>query len=119
MPLSRREIRTRATRFVKEWANAHNEDADAKPFWQEFFDVFGIRSRTVGSYEVHVKKLSKADGYIDYFWPGMLLVEHKSKGKDLEKAFIQANDYFHGLKEHEKPRYLLVSDFHRFRLKDL
>ncbi|MBK9275287.1 MAG: class I SAM-dependent DNA methyltransferase [Flavobacteriales bacterium] len=119
MPLSRREIRTRATRFAKQWANAHNEDADAKPFWIEFFEVFGVRSRTVGSYEVHVKKLSKGDGYIDYFWPGMLLVEHKSKGKDLEKAFIQANDYFQGLKEHEKPRYLLVSDFQRFRLKDL
>ena len=119
MPLSRREIRTRATRFAKTWAKAHSEHADAKVFWQEFFDVFGIRSRTVGSYEVHVKKLNKADGYIDYFWPGMLLVEHKSKGKDLEKAFIQANDYFHGLKQHELPRYLLVSDFHRFRLKDL
>ncbi|MBL7981547.1 MAG: class I SAM-dependent DNA methyltransferase [Flavobacteriales bacterium] len=119
MPLSRREIRTRATRFAKQWANAHNEDADAKPFWGEFFEVFGVRARTVGSYELHVKKLSKADGYIDYFWPGTLLIEHKSKGKDLDKAFIQANDYFHGLKEHEKPRYLLVSDFQRFRLKDL
>ena len=119
MPLSRREIRTRATRFAKQWATAHNEDADAKPFWGEFFEVFGVRARTVGSYELHVKKLSKADGYIDYFWPGTLLIEHKSKGKDLEKAFIQANDYFHGLKEHEKPRYLLVSDFQRFRLKDL
>ena len=66
MPLSRREIRTRATRFRKQWATAHNEDADAKPFWGEFFEVFGIRARTVGSYEMHVKKLSKADGYIDY-----------------------------------------------------
>ena len=88
--------------------------------------MFGVRGRTVGSFELHVKKLNPgsrpgqaADGYIDYFWPGTLLVEHKSKGKDLDKAFIQANDYFHGLKEHEKPRYLLVSDFHRFRLKDL
>ncbi len=37
MPLSRREIRTRATRFAKQWAAAHNEDADAKPFWYVFF----------------------------------------------------------------------------------
>ena len=62
MPLSRREIRTRATKFAKQWATAYNEDADAKPFWYEFFQVFGIRGRTVGSYEVHVKKLTKADG---------------------------------------------------------
>ncbi|MDX9751575.1 MAG: class I SAM-dependent DNA methyltransferase [Flavobacteriales bacterium] len=119
MPLSRREIRSRATRFARQWASAHNEDADAKPFWYEFFAVFGIRARTVGSYEVHVKKLNKADGYIDYFWPGTLLIEHKSKGRDLDRAFTQANDYLHGIKEHEKPRYLLVSDFARFVLRDL
>jgi hypothetical protein len=119
MPLSRREIRTRATKFAKQWATAYNEDADAKPFWYEFFQVFGIRGRTVGSYEVHVKKLTKADGYIDYFWPGMVLIEHKSRGKDLKKAAIQAVDYLHGVKEHEKPRFILVSDFARFVLYNL
>ena len=43
MPLSRREIHTRATRFAKQWADAHNEEADAKPFWVEFFNVFAFR----------------------------------------------------------------------------
>lgn len=38
MPLSRTEIRRRATGFAKRWEAAHNEDADAKPFWGEFFD---------------------------------------------------------------------------------
>ncbi|MBK7271573.1 MAG: hypothetical protein IPI07_19415 [Flavobacteriales bacterium] len=33
MPLSRREIRTRATKFAKQWVAAHNEEAEAKPFW--------------------------------------------------------------------------------------
>lgn len=119
MPLSRREIRTRATKFTKQWAGASEEEADAKPFWYEFFHVFGIRARTVGSYEVHVRKLDKALGKIDYFWPGMVLIEHKSLGKDLKKAAIQAADYLHGVKEHEKPRYILVSDFARFVLYDL
>ena len=119
MPLSRREIRTRATRFAKQWADAHNEEADAKPFWVEFFNVFGIRSRTVGSYELHVRKIDKALGKIDYFWPGTVLIEHKSKGKDLNKAAQQAVDYLHGVKETEKPRYILVSDFDRFVLYNL
>jgi type I restriction-modification system DNA methylase subunit len=48
-----------------------------------------------------------------------MLVEHKSKGKDLDKAAQQAKDYFIGLKEHELPKYVLVSDFQRFRLYDL
>jgi hypothetical protein len=42
----------------------------------------------------------------------------KSKGKNLDKAFIQAKDYIHGLKEHELPKYILVSDFQYFRLLD-
>jgi hypothetical protein len=119
MPLSRREIRTRAVKFVRQWAGATDEEADAKPFWYEFFHIFGIRARTVGSYEVHVRKLDNALGKIDYFWPGLLLIEHKSRGKDLKKAAVQAADYLHGVKEHEKPRFILVSDFARFVLFDL
>ncbi len=119
MPLSRREIRTRAQKFAKQWAEASNEEADAKPFWYEFFHVFGIRARTVGSYEMHVRKLDKALGKIDYFWPGLVLIEHKSRGKDLKKAAVQAADYLHGVKEHEQPRFILVSDFARFVLYDL
>jgi type I restriction-modification system DNA methylase subunit len=64
-------------------------------------------------------KLSKHQGFIDLFWPGQLLVEHKSLGKDLEAAFEQAADYFAGLTENEIPKYVLVSDFARFRLYDL
>jgi hypothetical protein len=49
----------------------------------------------------------------------MILVEHKSRGHNLDKAYKQATDYFPGLKEKELPRYILVSDFERFRLYDL
>lgn len=53
------------------------------------------------------------------FWPGMLLVEHKSKGRSLEKAYVQAMDYFPGIKEKDLPKYVLVSDFEHFKLYDL
>ncbi len=48
-------------------------------------------------------------GYIDLFWKGVLLVEHKSRGKDLDRAFTQALDYFPGIKERDLPRYVVVS----------
>ena len=48
-----------------------------------------------------------------------LLIEHKSRGKDMKKAAIQAADYLHGVQEHEQPRYIIVSDFARFVLYDL
>ncbi len=58
-------------------------------------------------------------GFIDLLWKGTILIEHKSRGKDLIKAYQQAKDYFPGLKEKELPRYILVSDFERFNLYDL
>jgi type I restriction-modification system DNA methylase subunit len=118
MALSWNEIKDRAVAFSKEWADTHNEEADAKPFLEAFLNVFGITRKRVSTFEHRVKKLSEADGYIDLLWKGMILIEMKSLGKNLDKAFTQAKDYIHGLREHELPKYILVSDFHHFRLFD-
>jgi hypothetical protein len=119
MPLSWNEIKTRAIAFSKEWENDSSEDAEAKSFWDDFFNVFGISRRRVAAFEKPVKKQDGKQGFIDLLWKGVILVEHKSKGRDLDKAFQQAKDYFPGLKEHEIPKYILVSDFQHFKLYDL
>ncbi len=119
MPLSWNEIRARAHAFAKEWADESREDSEAKSFWDAFFDVFGISRRRVASFETPVRKDDGKGGYIDLLWKGVLLVEHKSRGRDLDRAYRQAVDYFPGLKERDLPRYVLVSDFARFRLYDL
>lgn len=119
MALSWNEIKDRALNFSKEWAETSNEEADAKPFLVEFFNVFGISSKRVGTFEHRVKKLDEKDGYIDLLWKGTILIEMKSRGKNLDKAYQQAIDYTHGLKQHELPKYILVSDFENFRLYDL
>ncbi|MGI5974239.1 MAG: class I SAM-dependent DNA methyltransferase [Paludibacter sp.] len=119
MALSWNEIKDRALKFSKEWADASNEEADAKPFLVEFFNVFGISRKRVGTFEYRVKKPDDKDGYIDMLWKGTILIEMKSRGKNLDKAYQQAIDYTHGLKQHELPKYILVSDFENFRLYDL
>ena len=119
MTLSWNEIKTRAIKFSKEWETETKEHAEAKSFWDDFFNVFGIGRRRIASFEEPVKKLGNRQGFIDLFWKGNLIVEHKSKGRDLDKAYQQAIDYFPGLKEEELPKYILVSDFERFRLYDL
>ncbi|MBS1733433.1 MAG: class I SAM-dependent DNA methyltransferase [Bacteroidetes bacterium] len=119
MPLSWNEIKSRATAFSKEWADESSEDAEAKSFWDGFFNIFGISRRRVASFEQQVKKSDDKTGFIDLLWKGVILIEHKSRGKDLDRAYQQAKDYFPGLKEKELPRYILVSDFERFRLYDL
>ena len=119
MALSWNEIKDRALKFTKEWEGESRERAEKDTFWNDFFDVFGISRRRLATFEEPVKTLKNTTGFIDLFWKGTLLVEHKSKGKDLDAAFAQASDYFHGIKEYELPKYVLVSDFDRFRLYDL
>jgi hypothetical protein len=119
MALSWNEIKSRAVHFSKEWENESHEDAEGKSFLDNFFNVFGVNRRRIGSFEMRVKKIGNKDGYIDMLWKGMILIEQKSKGEDLDKAYQQAKDYFPGLKDIELPRYILVSDFDRFRLYDL
>src|SRR5665213_1804967 len=119
MRLSWNEIRVRAARFSDEWKNARHERGESQTFYNEFFEVFGVTRRRVASFEEPVKKLGDDRGFIDLFWKGVLLVEQKSAGRDLTRAKQQALDYFPGLKEHELPRYVLVSDFQTFELYDL
>jgi hypothetical protein len=119
MRLSWNEIRVRAARFADAWKDAHYERGESQTFYNEFFEVFGVTRRRVASFEEPVKRLGKERGFIDLFWKGMLLVEQKSAGRDLSRAKAQALDYFPGLKEHELPRYILVSDFQTFELYDL
>lgn len=119
MPLSWNEIRVRALSFSREWADETSENAEAKSFWDAFFNVFGISRRRIASFEQPVKKSDGHGGFIDLLWKGIMLVEHKSRGKNLDRAFQQAIEYFPGLKERDLPRYILVSDFARFRLYDL
>jgi len=90
MALSWNEIKDRALSFSKEWAGTSNEAADAKPFIIEFFNVFGIIRKRVATFEHKVKKLGDGDGYIDLLWKGNILIEMKSRGLNLDKAFEQA-----------------------------
>jgi len=125
MPLSLNEIKDRALAFSREWEGAKAERAEAQTFWNEFFAVFGISRRRIATFEEPVKKLPLFDkqpvkgGFIDLFWRGILIAEHKSLGHNLDSAYKQALDYFTGLPERDLPRYVIVSDFARIRLYDL
>ena len=90
MPLSWNEIRQHAIAFSKEWEGEKREQAEKQTFWNEFFAAFGIRRRVVATFEEPVEKISGKYGFIDLFWPGVVLVEHKSFDEDLGKAQSQA-----------------------------
>ena len=119
MRLSWNEVRARAAMFASEWGDAVREKSETQSFYNAFFRVFGVERRSVARYEAHVAKLDNSSGFIDLFWPGVLIVEQKSAGRNLSKAYDQAGEYFDSLLERDKPRYILVSDFRTFELHDL
>ena len=119
MRLSWNEIRARAAKFADEWRDAAHEKRETQSFYNEFFGLFDVKRRSVARYEEHVHKLDNRSGFIDLFWPGLLIVEQKSEGRDLTRAYGQAGEYFDAVPEKDRPRYILVSDFQTFELHDL
>jgi len=122
MAISWNEIKTRAAAFVNEWkdkAPAAREEADAQTFENDFFHVFGVERSKVAIFEQRVKVAEGADGYIDLFWKGHIIVEMKSPGKDMEKAFLQAKAYANALENSAVPKCILICDFVHFHHYDL
>ena len=131
------EIRKNATAFAKRWKTAFDEKSQAQSFLKEFFEVFGVDTVQQATFEHRVKFADGSQGFVDMFWPGRILVEMKSKGKDLDAAFAQAMDYVRALVNAEPPagsapradhggrgatalpHAIVVSDFQTFRFYDL
>ncbi|PHS72980.1 MAG: SAM-dependent methyltransferase [Cycloclasticus sp.] len=120
MALSFRDIKNRAHQFSLDYQSAVKENAESQSFLNDFFNIFGISRRRVASFEQAVKTgENTSTKRIDLFWRGMLLVEMKSTGQNLDKAYQQGIGYFKGLKDSELPRYVMVCDLNDFRLYDL
>lgn len=119
MVITWNEIKTRAIEFSEDYKDATSERSDSQSFWNDFFKVFGIERRRVATFEEPARRLGDRRGSIDLFWKGNLIIEHKSRGQNLDKAYSQALDYFQGLKSYEFPKYVIVSDFSKFRVYNL
>ncbi|HUW68614.1 MAG TPA: DNA methyltransferase [bacterium] len=122
MSISWNEIKTRSAAFVNEWkdrASLAREEADAQSFENDFFHVFGVERSKVAIFEHKVRLDDDARGYIDLFWKGHIIVEMKSPGKDMEKAYEQAKAYANVLPPADMPRCILICDFKHFHYYDL
>lgn len=120
MRLQWSEIRARAAAFAERHREARYEKGETQTFYNEFFDCFGVSRRQVATYEQRVRNLpGDRRGYIDLFWPGVLIVEQKSAGLNLRAASNQALDYYEWLPEAQRPRHILTCDFQRWHLLDL
>lgn len=114
------EIKKRLRVFSKEHANDTDEKQHAQQFWRDFYACFGLSKSSASMFEARVVKVDGRKGFIDSFIPSLLLVEHKSLGKDLDEGYRQAQEYFHAItNEFEKPQFIIVCDFQTFHLYNL
>ena len=113
------EIRKAAMAFSRRWKDAYDEKSQAQSFLKEFFELFGVDVVVINALEHRVKFSDGSQGYADCFWQGKILIEMKSRGKDLDAAYQQAMEYVRTLEPSVFPRAVVISDFQRWRFYNL
>ena len=123
------EQREAARQFAIQWLGKDGkEDGEKQSFWLGLLEyVFGVsHPENYIDFEKKVRidgNLKSIDGYIS---ATRVLIEHKSKNKDLDKPshnegtpFDQANYYNNGLKFSEKARWIITTNFDELRIYDM
>jgi hypothetical protein len=109
-----------ARKFAEKYADVSSEKQFAQTFWRDFFSqLLNIDDLTSTGIEFEVPVRSHLTGkvkWIDVLWSGVLLVEHKSAGEDLDKAEKQAREYLMSLEQTKVPPVVIICDFARFRI---
>ena len=129
--LTQREQRKRAKEFAKKWEGKGYEKGQSQPFWLSLLqDVYGVESVTdYIRFEDQVKldHTSFIDGYIQ---STHVLIEQKSKDKDLTQGIVQsdgsilspfqqAKRYSIELPYDDRPRWIVLSNFKEFHIYDM
>ncbi len=109
-----------ARKFAEKYAEVSSEKQFAQTFWRDFFSqLLHIDDLTSTGIEFEVPVRSHLTGkvkWIDVLWSGVLLIEHKSAGEDLDKAEQQAREYLMSLEQTKVPPVVIICDFARFRI---
>lgn len=120
-PPSWNSMRDLAQNFALNYKDETDENAESQAFWIDFLNIFGIdRKRVKARFEAKASRSSTGGaGRFDMFWPGVLAVEHKSRGQDLEMAEQQCLDYLDSVPDIQWPQAVVTSDFARVRIMHL
>ena len=118
-------------RFADEWRERGSEKSEARSFWIELLQALGIEQPTkLMKFEVPIEVDDHAcfiDAWID---PTRVLIEHKSRGVDLDKParqsdgafltpFEQAKRYADARAYSERPKWIVVCNFVELRVYNM
>lgn len=125
------EQKKEARKFIERWKNRGEEKKDSQSFWLDLLEhVYGIENAVdyiTFEDDVLIDKTSFMDGYIS---KTNVLIEQKSKNKNLKKAikqsdgtlltpFQQAKRYSANLPYSKRPRWIITCNFKEFYVYDM
>lgn len=114
--------RHEAKKFADKWSATTDEKSSAQSYWRDFFtNVVRVPDLQDAGIEFEYRVRSHINGamrWIDVFWPGLVLIEHKSAGKNLDAAEQQAREYLQSLAAPLRPQHLILCDFQQWRIID-
>ena len=117
--LSWSEIESNAVAFQRRWKNnPGDERQNGQTFQKDFMEIFGVDWRE-GRHEFQIRDNEGRLNYIDYLLPGKILIEMKSKGESLIRAYNQGVHYIKNLNPEDQPELLLVCDFDYFEVTNV
>lgn len=120
MSINQEELKKRISCFL-EWFNDCNgsEKSESQEFLIKLFQAFGNSGvREAGA---EFEKQIKMDGTTkpcDLVWIPRVLIEMKSRGKDLSKFYDQGFNYWINLVP-DRPKYMVLCNFDEFWIYDL
>lgn len=120
MSLDYQHVREQLQRIIHDYKDAEGyERGQSQNFWTQIFNAYGVSGQTQLKAFEHRLKKQKGQNYIDAFIPKQVIIEQKSRGIDLNKAYTQVSDYYDGLNANEKPRYIILCNFDEIWLYDV
>lgn len=113
------EIRTSLAKFVAKWtAYDGTERAEAQTFLNELFGCYGSDRAGVGA---RLEHFESSAGFMDLFWPGVVIFEMKAPGKareqkhldQLHRYWMESSDLARGI---EAAPWVVLCNFKSFEI---
>lgn len=120
MSLDYQHIREQLHRIIHDYKDAEGyERGQSQNFWTQIFNAYGVSGQVQSKAFEHRLKDDKSQKYVDAFIPKLVMIEQKSRGIDLNKAYNQVSKYYERLSAADKPRYIVLSNFDELWLFDI
>ena len=91
------------------------EKGEAQTFLNRLFQAFGhVDCHEAGAVFEKRTKVGKRTKFEDLLWPGKVIVEMKSRGKELQSHILQAREYWNNSYGNDKTPFVVLCNFDQF-----